>query len=251
MNKNIAYQTDQIARYFIYHRVSWSQFYESERNLIKNLELGENDSILDIGCGCGGLGLALRDEFGVLKYTGVEINSLAAEMAQSLNPKASIFCGDFLDLRENSIRDTDFNAVFSLSCFDWNIKFSEMLAAAWEDVQPDGSLVAIFRLTNDAGCDDMKQSYQYINFDEKLEGECAAYVVLNGVELMHKIIGLNPSEVVAFGYYGRPSATAVTPYKKLCFCAFSIRKRNDDNHAPVSFSLSLPEDISESLNLVR
>jgi cyclopropane fatty-acyl-phospholipid synthase-like methyltransferase len=51
MNKNIAYKTDKLARYFTYHRVSWSQFYESERNIIKKLELGPSDSILDIGCG--------------------------------------------------------------------------------------------------------------------------------------------------------------------------------------------------------
>ena len=95
MNKNIAYKTDQLAHYFTHHRVSWPQFYESERNIINKLELGVNESILDIGCGCGGLGLALRDEFGVQKYTGVEINSLAAEMAESLNPKAQILCGDF------------------------------------------------------------------------------------------------------------------------------------------------------------
>ena len=174
MNKSIAYQTNQLARYFALHRVSWSQFYESERNIINRLELGARHSILDIGCGCGGLGLALRDEFGVQKYTGVEINSLAAEKAENLNPKASIFCGDFLDLRENVLRDTDFNVVFSLSCFDWNIKFSDMLAAAWDHVQPGGNLVATFRLTTDAGCDDMKQSYQYINFDGKMEGECAS-----------------------------------------------------------------------------
>ena len=121
MNKNIAYQTDQLARYFTHHRISYPQFYESEHNIINQLALGANDSILDIGCGCGGLGLALRDEFGVQKYTGVEINSLAAEKAENLNPKASIFYGDFLDLRENILRDTDFNVVFSLSCFDWNV----------------------------------------------------------------------------------------------------------------------------------
>jgi cyclopropane fatty-acyl-phospholipid synthase-like methyltransferase len=130
MNKNIAYKTDQLARYFTHHRVSWPQFYESERYIIKKLALGANDTILDIGCGCGGLGLALRDEIGVQKYTGVEINSLAAEKAGNLNPKASILCGDFLDLRENVLCDSHFNVVFSLSCFDWNIKFSEMLAAA-------------------------------------------------------------------------------------------------------------------------
>ena len=96
----------------------------------------------------------------------------------------------------------------------------------------------------------MKQSYQYINFDGKMEGECASYVVLNGAELMHKIIGLNPTKIVGFGYYGQPSATAVTPYEKLCFCAFSIRKRNDD-HAPIQFDLNLPEDIYASLELVH
>jgi hypothetical protein len=66
----------------------------------------------------GGLGLALNDEFGSQKYSGVEINSLAAEKAAILNPKSTIFCGDFLDLRENSLRDKHFNVVFSLSCFD-------------------------------------------------------------------------------------------------------------------------------------
>ena len=75
MNKNIAYQTDQLSRYFTNHRVSWPQFYESERNIINRLALGANDSILVVGC--GGLGLALWDEFGVQKYTGIEINSLA------------------------------------------------------------------------------------------------------------------------------------------------------------------------------
>ena len=250
MNKNIAYQTNQLAHYFTHHRVSWSQFYESERNIINQLALGATDSILDIGCGCGGLGLALRDEFAVQKYTGVEINSLAAEKAENLNPKATIFCGDFLDLRENSLQDKYFNVVFSLSCFDWNIKFSEMLAAAWGHVRPGGNLVATFRLTNDVGCDDIKRSYQYINFDGKMEGERASYVVLNGAELMHKIIGLNPAEIVAFGYYGQPSATAVKPYEKLCFCAFSIRKRNDD-HAPIQFDLNLPENIYASLELVH
>ena len=144
MNKNIAYQTDQLAHYYTDHRVSWPQFYESERNIINQLALGATDSILDIGCGCGGLGLALRDEFGVQKYTGVEINSLAAEKAENLNPKSSIFCGDFLDLCENGLRDTHFNVVFSLSCFDWNIKFFVMLAAAWDHVQPGGNLVAHF-----------------------------------------------------------------------------------------------------------
>ena len=42
-------------------------------------------SVLDVGCGCGGLGLALAERFGVSRYTGVEINAAAvAESARRL-----------------------------------------------------------------------------------------------------------------------------------------------------------------------
>lgn len=247
MQKNIVYQTDQLAHYFTQHRISWPQFYESEREVISRLNLGKNHTILDIGCGCAGLSLALRDQFGVEKYTGVEINSLAAESARKLNASAQILCGDFLELRQKIMLGKKFDVVFSLSCFDWNIQFSEMLSAAWEHVLPGGGLVATFRLTAGEGCDDMKHSYQYINFDGAMEGECAAYVVLNANDLMRKLVDLNPSDISAFGYFGAPSSTAVTPYEKLCFSAFSITKRNDGDQTPVRFNLNLPEEIKTIL----
>lgn len=251
MSKNIAYQTDQLALYFSQNRVTWPQFYESERTVITQLGLGEVDTVLDIGCGCGGLGLALRDRFGVEKYSGVEINSLAAEAAERMNPSARIYQGDFLDISQTILRATHFDAVFSLSCFDWNIQFDRMLAAAWKHVLPGGVLVATFRLVSKAGCDDMSQSYQYINFDGEMKGERAAYVVLNAKELMHKLLALRPSAITAFGYFGCPSSTAVTPYEKLCFSAFSIRKRKDGEQALVQFKLDLPADISSSLELLQ
>jgi trans-aconitate methyltransferase len=249
MNRNIAYQTDQIARYFEQNRVTWTQFYESERFIINQLNLCQNHTVLDIGCGCGGLGLAIRDQFGVKKYTGVDINSLAVEVAQQMNPGAQILCGDFLDLHHELFRGKYFDVVFSLSCFDWNIQFSDMLAAAWEHVLPGGALVATFRLVSGEGCNDMKQSYQYINFDGAMEGECAAYVVLNANELVEKLQALDPSDISALGYFGVPSATAVTPYEKLCFSAFSIKKRTAGDRSAVLLDLNLPEDIRAGLEL--
>lgn len=248
MQKNIVYQTDQLAHYFEQHRISWPQFYESEREIISRLNLGQNHTILDIGCGCAGLGLALRDQFGVEKYTGVEINSLAAESARKMNTSAQILCGDFLDLRQKILLGKKFDVVFSLSCFDWNIQFSDMLSAAWEHVLPGGALVATLRLVAGEGCDDMKQSYQYINFVGTMDGERAAYVVLNANELMCKLVDLNPSDISAFGYFGTPSSTAVTPYKKLCFAAFSIQKRKADDVDATRFQLDLPSEILDGLN---
>jgi SAM-dependent methyltransferase len=228
MNRNIAYQTDQLVRYFSRNRIAWTQFYESERAIIDSLNLDGRRSVLDVGCGCGGLGLALKERYGVRSYTGVEINPLAAQAATGMNPQAQFLCGDILQLNQTELSSRWFDVVFSLSCVDWNVQFADMLAAAWSRVADGGYLVATFRLTDGAGCDDMERSYQYINFDGIRAGEIAAYVVLNAGQLMQLLAGFEPAEINAYGYWGAPSVTAITPYERLCFCAFSIRKRGPD-----------------------
>lgn len=79
MKANIVYSTDQIARQYTRSRIAWRQFYESERVVIGQLKLDHRHAILDAGRGCGGLGMALRDQFGAENYTGVKINVSAAE----------------------------------------------------------------------------------------------------------------------------------------------------------------------------
>ncbi|MGO9514268.1 MAG: class I SAM-dependent methyltransferase [Steroidobacteraceae bacterium] len=242
MERNIPYQTDQLARHFVHNRIAWGQFYESERVIIEGLHLDSSRTILDIGCGCGGLGLALRAQFGVESYTGVEINPLAADVGRKLYPAARILCGDILDLGQGELHEQRFDVVFSLSCVDWNVRFDETLAAAWSFVAPGGSLVATFRLTEGKGCNDITRSYQYINFEGKCEGERASYVVNGARDLMRKLKSFRPSEIAAFGYWGAPSATAITPYEQLCFAAFAIRKRVD-SPGSCRIDLKLPESI--------
>jgi len=248
MNRNIAYQTERLARHFSRNRVAWPQFYESERVIIDGLGLDARCSVLDIGCGCGGLGLALNERCGVVNYTGVEINPSAAEAARGMNTRAEILCGDILQLSRFELRGRQFDVVFSLSCVDWNVQFAEMLATAWSHVLSGGYLVATFRLSDRRGCIDIRQSYQYINFDGAREGECAAYVVLNANDLIQTLIGFDPAEINAYGYWGEPSRTAVTPYARLCFCAFSIRKRNEHDGA-LRLQLRLPAEIQDVMEV--
>jgi SAM-dependent methyltransferase len=248
MSSNIAYSTDQLARYFATNRVSWQQFYESERVIIGGLGLDAGRSVLDIGCGCGGLGLALRERFGLTDYTGVEINAPAAEAGRRMNPAARILNADILDSSQGTLRGRQFDVVFSLSCVDWNVRFADMLAAAWEHVRPDGYFVATFRLVATAGCSDMARSYQYINFEGERRGEQANYVVLNAAELLKTLSDFNPSEIRAFGYWGKPSASAVTPYDQLCFAAFAVRKRAS-GQAAMKLELELPAEIRNAMTL--
>lgn len=246
--KNIAYSTDQIENYFSKNRISWNDFYKSEQDIFERLSLCSKISVLDIGCGCGGLGLALRDRFGVSNYTGVEINSQAMQTAKKMNIDADIYGGDFLEVSKHQLSYKKFDVVFSLSCFDWNLEFIEMLNGAWTHVAPGGSLVATFRIVPGQGCDDMKSSYQYINYDGIREGERAAYVVINADELFKKLLALDPVEITATGYFGAPSSTAITPYEKLCFCAISIKKKKNNSAGKVKFNLDLPEEILNVLS---
>lgn len=243
MEKNIVFTSEKLADNYANSRIRWEQFYESERRIIEGLEIANTESVLDIGCACGGLGLALQEKFGVTNYTSIEINKLAAHKAQSLNPSAVVLCGDFLELSESVIFGKAYDLVFSLSCFDWNIQFDEMLLSAWNHVGEGGRLVATFRIVVTVGCTDMKKSYQYINFDGNLSGEKAAYVVLNAKELFGKLLSLSPSSISAFGYFGAPSRTAITPFTDICFTAISVTKKQGRDNANSRLDLQLPNEI--------
>ena len=247
--KNIVYKTKHIESYFSKNRISWEHFYESEKEIIDGLNLDKNSTILDIGCGCGGLGIALKERYGITDYLGVEINQLAANSGKLLNPMSTILCGDFLELSADELKNKNFDIVFSLSCFDWNIQFSEMLKTAWQHVTPGGSLVATFRITPEAGCDDIKGSYQFINYEGLREGEKAAYVVMNVDDLFNRLIALSPAKVSAKGYFKPPSSTAVTPYSQLCMTALAIKKRRMSEIQKTEYDLDLPVSLMTNLSL--
>ena len=249
MSKNIPYQTDKIADYFSQNRIKWSQFYESEKKIIKGLKLRPDDQVLDIGCGCGGLGLALKEQFSIHNYTGVEINKLAAVSARQLNPMAIILHGDILSPKINESLRKSYDFVFSLSCIDWNIEFAKMLSVIWDRVKPGGQMVATFRLSTEEGCNDMTKSYQFINYEGLMEGEKAPYVVLNINSLLRQLMKFEPAEIKAFGYWGIPSSTAVTPYERLCFAAISIQKRMQGQLGDVQLTLDLPSEVLDLIDI--
>ena len=121
-----------------------------------------------------------------------------------------------------------------------------MFDKAWSMVRPGGTFIASFRLTAGDGVNDIGRSYQYINYDGKLEGEIAPYVVLNAGDLMRRIQAMGARRVFGYGYYGPPGKTALTPYLELCFAALAITKPAGD--APEDLDLQLPAEISAAMH---
>lgn len=242
MTQNIQYTTKEIEEFYKEHRVRWEQFYHSERTIFEQLELQPNAAVLDLGCGCGGLGLALKERFGITNYVGVDINVQAAKTGKVLNPDGVFFGADILTLAETEVPSGNFDLVVSLSCVDWNVEFLPMLKKAFEYVKPGGYFVSSFRLTTGESLKTMDKSYQFINFDEKNEGEIAPYIVLNAKEILDELVDFSPEEIRTFGYWGAPSATAILPLEKICFAVFAVQKA-ESSVAQTSFRLYLPDDV--------
>jgi len=230
VNANIHYCSGQIEEFYKKNRIRWDQFYESEKKLFERIGVNEHSSLLDLGCGCGGLGLAFREKYGVTDYTGIDINKAAINTARVMNPEGNFFAGDMLsesgliEKNKQGRRGGGYDIVVSLSCIDWNVELDLMLQKAWSMVNLGGCFVASFRLTTGRSCKDINNSFQYTSFSQELSGEIAPYIVLNVSELAQKIAELSPKKIIGNGYWGEASRTAVTKCTKPCFVVLAIYK---------------------------
>lgn len=245
---NIHYRSELIEQFYRTHRTRWDQFYESERTMLSGLGLGPTTRVLDIGCGCGGLGLAVRERFGVRDYTGVDINRQAVETAARMNSAARFVHGDVAMLSGDVLAEEDYDLVASLGCIDWNVRVDAMLEKAYRYVRPGGYFLSSFRLTTEDGVNDMGRSYQYINFDGRREGEVAPYVVFNGRDLLSRLCRLAPRRILGYGYWGMPSATAVTPFERVCFAVLALEK-SAGPAVGMRLELELPGDLMHALEV--
>ena len=246
--KNNVFKSNNLEEYFSKNRINWKDFYPSERKIISFVKPNKLNNVLDIGCGCGGLGLALREKFGIVNYTGVEINYKSFLTAKKMNKNGIFLLKDLLNINNKELKRNNFDFVFSLSCLDWNNNYLKMLNKSWDYVTDGGFLIVTLRLTDQKSINNFSKSYQYINYQGLKKGEKARYVILNVNEILKNLKNFNPSKIIAHGYWGKPSTSAVTKYSKLCFTAIAIQKRKKINLDKLIYKLNLPKDILSTIN---
>lgn len=241
--KNIRYVSPEIASFYSKSRTRYTDFYASERAVMERVGMGSKDSVLDLGCGCGGLGSALRERFGVAQYTGVDINEEAISQGKVLFPWQTLVSGDLLGLRVSE--HGEFDRVISFGCIDWNIEFEPMLSKAWEMTAQEGWFLTSVRLTNEPSARNLSSSFQYVNFDGVRAGEIAPYTVLNANEWVTMSNQLfDPACVKAVGYWGPTSTTAVCPYDRVAFSVWAFLKSESGIGSRIE--ADLPDDLQVS-----
>jgi SAM-dependent methyltransferase len=234
---NIHYKSNNISKFFSQNRVQWNQFYPSEKYIFERIfsESKSIETVLDVGCACGGLGMALNERFGIRHYTGIDINKEAIDAAGSPDSiwpmPVSFECGDIV-ATPALVKDKQFDLVVSLGCADWNTDTSQIIKTCWDHTAVGGYFIFSFRLTNKKTLNNIRDSYQYIHYDFEVpvaeDAEKAPYVVTNANEMFEMVNGFMPkaSKILAYGYWGNPSMVAVTPYSEVVFSVVAARKNN-------------------------
>lgn len=220
---NIKYESESFLNYYSKSRMTWEEFYPSEKKILASTisKFNQGFEMLDAGCGCGGLGKALSERFNMKYYMGVDCNKKEIDYAKEFN-RLSVphhyICEDIVSYKD----DKQYDIVVSLSCIDFNIDVKGMLESCWAKVKRGGYLVTSVRLTNQETINDINKAFQ------RLKGnEVANYVVFNIDDFIKMISGLrdNPVDLIeAFGYWHAPAEGTVVKYDRLCMSVFAIRK---------------------------
>ena len=229
---NIHYQTKELVKYFSNNRIGWNKLYPSERKVFEKCDLSYDSRVIDMGCACGGAGVALKEKFNIEKYVGVDINSDCIDHAPEICPWGQFFPGDFLRLY-NSL-DSDFDLGLSLSCADWNVQTEDLLSALFSRVRNGGELIFSCRLTNVDHENGVFEAEQKILFggDNEKAAEIAPYKVYNFSKMLDIISSIGfVQSIYGFGYSGVPPENVINlPLNKVYYVVFKLVKSLTGKH---------------------
>jgi ubiquinone/menaquinone biosynthesis C-methylase UbiE len=113
---------------------------ESLNALIDHLQIGENEKVLDLGCGAGGISEYLSDETGA-HVTGLDYAATAIETAkgrtESKRDRLTFVQGDMNSLE---FADRSFDKIISIDTIYWVADIDEALSSISRLLKPGGRL---------------------------------------------------------------------------------------------------------------
>tara|TARA_B100000768_G_C11174755_1_gene330311 strand:- start:70 stop:816 length:747 start_codon:yes stop_codon:yes gene_type:complete len=246
-------KTNLIKDFFSKTRNNFNDFYPSEKEVIQKVidKFDTNINILDLGCATGGLYQALKEKSENISYTGVDIDQNAISFAKQKFKEAKFINSDFNDFLDQE--KEKFDIIFSLSCLDWNLNdssikgFNEEVTNIFKSVKEGGYLIFSIRLTEFDTLYNSKESYQIIkSTKEKLK---ASYSIISYEDLNKLIFSIRVTEIIASGFKGKPSKSAITPYEKIDFAVFALKqnKTNFDLKLPIGLKKSIYDSLNKKL----
>jgi SAM-dependent methyltransferase len=232
---NVSYASQALVKYYQGLRRHWDEFYLSERKVFEHVAPTADTRVLDMGCGCAGLGTALRERFGINSYTGVDINPYCITEAISRCSWGTFHLGDFLEVQ--SQLDMQFDLAVSLSCADWNVRTLELWSCLFQKVKSKGHFVFSCRLSNSSAVQNYVDGVQKFSWPigstQPEATESASYKVFSLDSILTMLTALQSvKRIYMYGYWGTvPENVEGLELEKVFYTVVSAMKGDVDDKA--------------------
>ena len=223
------------------NRQKRGDIYRSEDYFLKRV-LEKGDSILDVGCAVGGFSEILKTYRAPITYTGIDISAEMIKQAKIKYPehKFKIAGGDKLPFPDNK-----FDLVICFGTIHMNLKWREVINESWRVAKR--CLLFDLRITRNKTIENIKDSYQRIEFDDKWDGKSIVPYITVGIPEFFKVIEkLSPQsrKIMSYGYFHRVSPITNTPIKKLCMATFCLQKKGKSEKISWNLPINIPDGIA-------
>ncbi len=159
-------------------RTKFSDFYESERFFFTSELMSNVSSVLDVGCGGGGFGNALRKKFGnKFSYTGIDVNETEVVGGKERFPELNFVRGCF----PKGLKDEErFDLVCAFGFFHMVLNWKKTLFDFTRFAKRFVNVSVVCRLEGGTVLDSDVSYYYYLN-----SGKRVPSIVLNIRELLN------------------------------------------------------------------
>ena len=218
--KNI-YLSKSKSNHYIKNKVreKFKDLENSKRILLKKINYKKN-KILDVGCATGGMFSALKNKFGSINYTGIDIDSRCINNAKTRFSGAKFYKMDLFDKKlKNNFYDIVMMWNWTYMYPDWKKLFYQAIKLSKKFIMFDNRL----RL-NGPTITDIDLSYQYYHKSNKRN----FYINHNLYELISffQIGELNIKTINIYGYHlpGETSARLPLPISEVLIGGVLLEK---------------------------
>lgn len=214
---------------------SWSRhpdlvaFYSEQRNRPEDLYPSERrflpwlarraTSVLDVGCAAAGFNHIWRYYQSTITYTGVDVSGSLVAAARAFFPDSEFCQGNCT--AGLPFPDHYATIVQALGWLHWEPQYREALEELWRLTER----YLFFDVRLSAAPDMELRGEQQLALTQPWDGETTTpYLAVAWPSFAELILGLQPTMLLGYGYWGTPAGTVIGVGQQICFATFVLEK---------------------------
>lgn len=239
----------ELLEFYANHRNRPEDLYPSERRFLPWLAT-QAKSVLDVGCAAGGFANIWRHYQPKIRYAGVDVSVSLIDAARRFFPGAEFFVGNCA--KGLSLPDGYAEIVQALGWLHWEPEYRNSLRELWRlcgrHLFFDVRLVAEGQRQIDGR--------QQMAFTHAWDGTTTTpYLCVEWPSFAALLMSLRPKMILGYGYWGKPSDTAMNVPAQICFATFVLEKAQPTHGAErprlgLEMPLSWPPGLSSPIELL-